>query len=177
MNQPAKLGPAIDLSLSAKPWRTGVARALLMILAAFPLFAVCGEQAVHPVLEAQRLDGSSYSLNDGRGQVTVVVLWSPESLASRKSLGELQRFTALGQQRDVSVIAISTSGDAERLRHFANERQLVLPLGIIENSNLGPFPEHTLPQIQVFDRNGKLHGVHRGLFRLRTLEELVAPLL
>ena len=177
MNLPANVDSAIDVSLSAKPWRRRLAGGLFMILAAFPLFAVCEEQSVQPVFEAQRLDGTRYSLNDGRGLVTVVVLWSPESLASRKSLGELQRFTALHPQREVSVIAISTSGDAEQLRHFANERQLVLPLAIMENSNLRPFSEQTLPHIHVFDRNGKLHGGHRGLFRLRTLEELVAPLL
>lgn len=177
MNLPANFDPAIDVSLSAKPWRRRVASGLFMALAAFPLLAVGEEPAVLLLLEAQKLDGSSYSLKDSRGAVSVLVVWSPESLASRKSLGELQRFTALHQQREVSVIAISTAGDAERLRHFANERQLVLPLAIMENTNLGPFPEQSLPRIYVFDRNGKLHGTHHGLFRLRTIEEMIAPLL
>jgi peroxiredoxin len=177
MNLPANVDPAVDVSLSAKPWRRRVASGLFMILAAVPLFAVGGEQAVPPLLEAQKLDGSRYSLNDSRGVPSVLVVWSPESLASRKSLGELQRFTALHQQREVNVIAISTSGDAERLRHFANERQLLLPLAIMENTNLGPFSEQSLPRIYVFDRNGKLNGAHHGLFRLRKIEEMIAPLL
>lgn len=149
---------------------------LLLAPVTMPPLAVGEEPAAPPVLEAQRLDGSRYTLGDSRGVVTVVVIWSPESLASRKSLGELQRFTAMHPQNEVNVIAVSTLENAAYLRHFADDRQLALPLAVIGQTNLGPFPEPTLPHIHVFDRHGKLHASHRGLFRLQTLEELVAPL-
>jgi hypothetical protein len=149
---------------------------LLLALMALPPLAAGEEPATPPSLKALRLDGSRYTLGDSRGVITVVVIWSPESLASRKSLGELQRFTAQHPQNEVNVIAVSTLENATYLRHFADDRQLALPLAILGQTNLGPFPEPTLPHIHVFDRNGKLHASHRGLFRLQTLEELVAPL-
>lgn len=158
-----------------RPWRAGLLAALLPLLLATPA-AVGMEAASPPMLEMQRLDGSRLTLADLRGVIAVVVLWSPESLASRKSLGELQRFAALSRQDEVKVIAVSTQADAAQLRHFADERQLALPLAIIGQTNLGPFAEPTLPHTHVFDRDGRLHATHRGLFRLQTLDAMVAPL-
>lgn len=161
-------------SAPAMAWPTRLVAGLF--LASLPLLAIGDTPANPPVLEAQRLDGSRYALSDSRGTVTVVVVWSPESLASRKSLGELQRFTALHPPGEINVIAVSTLDNAAYLQHFADDRKLALPLAILGQSNLGPFPEPSLPHIHVFDRNGGLHASHRGLFRLQTLEELVAPL-
>ena len=149
MNRPTN----IHSPTNASPWRTKLVAGLLLTLMAMPPLAVGEEPVAPPILEAQRLDGSRYALTDSRGIVTVVVVWSPESLASRKSLGELQRFTTLHPQGEVKVIAVSTLDAPAQLRHFANERQLALPLAIIGKTNLGPFPEPILPQVFVFDRN------------------------
>lgn len=165
-------------AIPAAPWRKRLAASLLIALATFPLLAAAGDEpGVPPQVEATRLDGSRYALAESRGTVTVVVVWSPDSLASRKSLGELQRFAAAHPPGEVAVIAISTMTDAARLRHFAQERQLDLPLAILETSNLAPFAEPGLPQIHVFNRDGSRHASHGGLFRLQTLEAMVAPLL
>lgn len=161
---------------AASPWRTRLVAGLLLILAGLPLLAVGAEPAAPPVLEVQRLDGSRQALSDSHGVVTVVVIWSPASLASRKSLGELQRFTARHPPGEINVIAAATEGDAAQLRKFASERQLDLPLTIVGVTNLGPFPEPSLPHVLVFDGDGRLHATHRGLFRLQTLETMVAAL-
>lgn len=161
--------------LSFRPWRSRLLAALLPALLAMPA-AFADPVPRQPALEAQRLDGSPLTLADTRGAVTVLVFWSPESLASRKSLGELQRFAALPEQREVRVIAVSTLDDAARLRFFADERQFDLPLAILGRTNLGPLPEATLPHVHVLDRSGRLHASHRGLFRLQTLDAMVSPL-
>lgn len=160
----------------ASPWRARLVASLLLILAGLPLLAAGEDADALPVLEVQRLDGSRQALSDSRGVVTLVVIWSPGSLASRKSLGELQRFTARHPPGEINVIAAATQGDAAQLRQFASERKLDLPLSIVGVTNLGPFPEATLPQLLVIDRDGTLLASHRGLFRLQTLEQLVAPL-
>lgn len=166
-----------NFAILAAPWRRRLATGLLVALVTVPFVAIGGDEpGAPPRLEATRLDGSRYLLNDSRGSVALVVIWSPDSLASRKSLGELQRFTTVHPAHEIDVIAVSTLDDPAKLRHFANERQLALPLAILGQTNLGPFPELSLPYILVFDRNGQLHGSHRGLFRLQTLEGLVAPL-
>lgn len=160
----------------ASPWRPRLVAGLLLILAGLPQLAAGEDADALPVLEVQRLDGSRQALSDSRGVVTLVVIWSPESLASRKSLGELQRFTARHPPGEINVIAAATEGDAEQLRQFASERQLDLPLSMVGVTNLGPFPEGTLPHVLVIDGDGSLRAAHRGLFRLQTLEQLIAPL-
>lgn len=155
-----------------------IAARLLLALALAPLSAAGQEQRAEPVqVEALRLDGTRYSLADSRGAITVVSVWSPESIASRKCIGELQRFATMYQERGIKVIAISTIGDADQLQRFAAQRELTIPLATMGETNLGPFYNHELPQLYVFDRDGKLKGTHRGLYRLRILEQLVAPLL
>jgi len=126
---------------------------------------------------ADLLDGGKYSLAENRGRVTVLAMWSPDSLASRKSMGELDRFFAAYQPRDVSTLAVSTVRDAEVLRQFAAKRNLQVPLAMLDDHNLGPIKEHQLPVVYVFDRDGKFHSMHVGLFSYRVLERLVAPLI
>lgn len=174
MNLPRQPNPSARPA--AGPWRARLVASLLLILAGLPLLAIGAEADAPPVLEVERLDGSRQALSDSHGVVTVVVIWSPTSLASRKSLGELQRFTAMHPPGEINVIAAATQGDAAQLRQFASERQLDLTLTIIGVTNLGPFPEPSLPHILVFDGDGKLQATHRGLFRLQTLEKMVFPL-
>lgn len=157
-----------------RAWRAALLAALLQAPWATPV--VAGEAAIPPVVEVRQLDGSRLTLEDTRGAVTVVVLWSPESLASRKSLGELERFAAHPDQRETRIIAAATLDDAEQLRLFASQRQLALPLAILVRSDLGPLAEPSLPHVHVFDRDGRLHASHRGLFRLQTLNAMVAAL-
>lgn len=157
-------------------------KALLLIhlfagLAFLPAASPAGETSTPSRLQAQRLDGNPYSLADSRGTVTLVALWSPDSLASRKCIWELQRFTTLFGGRGVTVVAVSTSADADRLRRFAAERQLDLPIAILGDNDFGPMPEQALPIVHVFDREGRLRSSRRGLFRLRDLESMVEPLL
>lgn len=169
-----------NASAPARAGRTvhfpGIA-AVAALLAALSFPAVGADRQAPPRLEAIKLDGSPYSLAETRGAVTVLVVWSPDSLASRKSIGELQRFAALFRPRGVHVLAISTTGDAERLRRFADERGLDLPIALLGETNLGPFPEPELPRVYVFDRQGEQRAARRGMFRLSNLEQLVFGLL
>lgn len=150
---------------------------LLVALAAMPCMAMENDDlAARPLLEAKRLDGSRYALRESQGGISLLVIWSPDSLASRKSLGELERFVAVNPPPAMTVLAVSTLDDATQLRAFARARQLTLPLAILEHTNLGPFPEAGMPYILVIDHHGAVRGAHRGLFRLQTLEALTANL-
>ena len=126
-------------------------------------------------VEAQMLDGSRYSLEDGRGAITLLSFWSPDSLASRKCLGELQRFHAAYESQGVKVVAMSTVNDAAMLRTFVAKRKLSLPVAMLGEHNVGPLPEHLMPIVLVFDRDGKLVASRNGLFSYRVLEVLAVP--
>lgn len=128
-------------------------------------------------LQAEMLDGSPYSLADSRGSITLLSVWSPDSLASRKCIGELQRFYSTYRGRGVATIAVSTPTDADALRQFVAKRNLTLPVALLGNNNLGSLPEHHLPIVYVFDRDGKLQATRAGMFSMRNLERLVAPLI
>jgi hypothetical protein len=156
-------------------WKAALVGSLVGLLAALPLAAIA-EPARQLRIEAEGLDGKPYSLAQDRGAIVVVAIWSPESLASRKSIGELQRFANARRSDGLKVMAVSVTRDAAALRSFVAARQLDLPVAMLATHDLGPLPEADLPIVWAFDRDGTLRGVHRGLFRLRQLEQLVEPL-
>lgn len=156
--------------------RRRIALALLALLPALPLAATA--QPAAPVrIEAEMLDGSAFSLPNHQSDITLVSLWSPESLSSRKSIWELQRFASAYESRGVYTLAASTLQDKDALREFVAKRKLSLPVAVLGKHDLGPVDEQRLPMVLVFDRTGQLRAMHAGLFSLRVLERLVAPLL
>lgn len=153
---------------------------VLLLLGAFTsLPATANDTTLNApsTVHAEMLDGSRYSLADHHGKISVLVMWSPDSLASRKSMGEVDRFFAAYQSRDVTTLAVSTLRDAEVLRQFSAKRQLQVPLAMLGDNDLGPLKEQQLPVVYVFDRDGKFHAAHVGLLSYRALERLVAPLI
>lgn len=152
------------------------------LFAALALVAAAAGAAAEPPaplprLQASTLGGDSLAPGERPGAVTVLLLWSPESLASRKSIGELQRFDTAFRERGVRTLAISTLRDAERLRTYAAENRLEMPLLMLGDHALGALPEQRLPVLYVLDRDGLVRATHAGLFRLRDLERVVEPLL
>jgi len=139
-------------------------------------FSHASDNAAAPQIAAEFLDGQPYSLSTSKGSVTLVSVWSPESLASRKSIGELQRFASAYHAR-VNTLAVSTLKDADALRAFVAKRALTVPVAILADHNLGALPERHLPLVYVFDHDGKLRASSRGMFAVRHLERMVEPLL
>lgn len=156
---------------------------LLLLLATLTSGARAGEIEPLPTahggvqLEAQGLDGKTISLRAGRGRVTVLVFWSPESMASRKSMGELQRFADMVDAQEVFFLAISTTGTTESIAAYARTRELNLPLALRQHDDLGALPEQGLPLTLLFDQEGRLLQRRVGLIRLRTLLGPVRDLL
>jgi len=148
---------------------------LALLLAAGPA-ASAAEPPALPPLQATTLAGDPVTIA-ADGRLTVLLLWSPDSLASRKSIGELERFAAAYRDRDVRTLAISTLHDGERLQYYAEAHALTLPLLVLGDHDLGPLPEHRLPLIYLLDRQGRVRAIHSGLFRLRDLEGPVDTLL
>jgi cytochrome c biogenesis protein CcmG/thiol:disulfide interchange protein DsbE len=149
---------------------------LVLALLALPLVAT-GQTTKAPAVEAEMLDGSAYSLAAHKGEITLISVWSPESLSSRKCIGELQRFAANYAARGVSTLAASTLDEKVALRQFVAERKLSMPVAVLGDHDLGKLDEWKLPIVFVFDRNGELRGTHAGLFSMAVLERMVAPLL
>lgn len=144
-----------------------------LVLAACTAACIAADAGIHRIT-ATRLDGRPYVLS--AGVPTVIAIWSPESLASRKSIGELQRFVDARSGPGLAFMAIATPGDADVLRRFMAARALTFPAATLGEHDLGPLPDATLPWLLVFDRDGRLRASRRGLFRYADLERLVAPI-
>lgn len=139
--------------------------------------AAAAEPGIAPRLEAAMLDGTAFSLADSRGSVVAVMVWSPTSLASRKSLPEWQRFHSAFSKRGAVILALSAVDDTKEIRRVAEARGVQAPLGVLGLHELGPLSEARLPAIRVFDRAGRLVATHDGLFRLRDVQRDVEALL
>lgn len=156
--------------------RRRLALALFVLLPVAPM-AAAEQPAASPRLEAEMLDGRPFSLADHRGAITLVSVWSPESLSSRKCIWELERFAAAYESRGVYTLAASTLDDKAALRAFIAKRKLAVPVAVLGQHELGAQDEMRLPLVYVFDRDGQLRATHAGLFAMRVLESMVVPLL
>ena len=155
--------------------RRRLALALFALLPALPLAAAEPAEALR--VEAEMLDGSTYSLAGREGGITLLSVWSPESLSSRKCIWELQRFASAYESRGIYTLAASTLSDKSALREFIAKRKLSLPVAILGKHDLGRLDELRMPLVYVFDSKGQLLATHAGLFSMAVLERLVAPLL
>lgn len=141
----------------------------LVLLAALPLHAAR--------LDAELLDGGRYSLDEQRGKVTVIVFFAPSSLASRKSMGELQRFHADFSARGVKLIAVSTDEDRDALKAFVAQRRIEFPVALAASDDFGRKEAQRLPIVFVLARDGEVAARRAGLFNYRALARSVEPLL
>ena len=155
----------------------------MLPILAIALSLVCGmnpagaaDAAAKPArLVASGSDGRPVSLADGQGRTALVVFWSPESLASRKSLHELQRFAAATENKDLFVLAVSTSLDRDKLQAVMAERILSFPYAIRGEDDFGAIDEQRLPLVLVFDAEGRLLRQHTGMFHQKMLRRLIDP--
>ena len=126
-------------------------------------------------LVATMPDGSRVSLGDAKGRRSLVVLWSPASLAWRKSMGEFERFAASPEGAAVYLLAVGVDGDAASLREFMAARGARFSFALRGEDNLGPLEEHRLPLLLVIDAEGRLLRQHTGMFTARMLRDLLDP--
>ncbi len=153
-----------------------LATALHLICSMHPASAATADAAAKPArLIASGSDGQPTSLTDGRGRTALVIFWSPESLASRKSLHELQRFAAATENKGIFLLAVSTSLDRNKVLAFMTERKLSFPYAFRGEDDFGAVDEQRLPIVLVFDTEGKLLRQHAGMFHQKILRRLIDP--
>ena len=152
--------------------RLGLVLVLAFTASVAPAAPAVGERIQ---LAATLPDGGRVSLADAKGRRTLLVLWSPASLAWRKSMGEFERFTASPEAAAVFLLAVSVDGDAASLRDFMAARGAMFPVVLRGEDNLGPLDESRLPLLLVVDVEGRLLRHHIGMFTSKTLRELLDP--
>lgn len=153
-----------------------LAVAVSLIICTNPASAATTEPLAKPArIVANGSDGRPASLEAGRGRTSLVIYWSPESLASRKSLHELQRFAAAPESRKIFLLAVSTLLDRDKVQAFMAERKLSFPYAFRGEDELGAIDEQHLPIVLVFDAEGRLLRQHAGMFHQKMLRRLIDP--
>ncbi len=161
--------------IAARLRRLGLALVLGMAASVAPTVSAAPTVGERIQLTATLPDGGSVSLDDAKGRRTLLVLWSPASLAWRKSMGWLERFAASPEAAAVFLLAVSVDADAASLRDFMAARGAKLPVILRGSDNLGVLEDHRLPLLLVIDAEGRLLRHHIGMFNSKTLRELLDP--
>jgi peroxiredoxin len=125
--------------------------------------------AAAPDLTLRDVDGQHRPLGDyiGRGQWTVVAVWSVDCLICQREMPEIAFFHDAHRSRDASVLGVSVDGFTERQRvqRFIDEHALGFPNLIGERADvarLSGSPFRGTPTYLIFTPRGELAARHVG---------------
>ena len=131
-----------------------------------------GQQA--PDFTVALLDGTSLSLSDLRGRVTVLNFWATWCPSCEEELPALQSTWEVYQNRDVVFIGVALQDDEPSIRGTAAKYGLTYPLAIDSDDRIASVYGITgVPETFVIDPEGTVAFVHIGPV---TAEELATEL-
>lgn len=107
---------------------------------------------------------------------TIVVLWSPDCLACRKSLAEIERFAASAASKGIFVKTVVPAASYEEARELVATRGLALEVrsaaGELDAASRRVLLDK--PVTYAFGPGGEVRGARAGLLGAWTLEDLAA---
>ena len=154
---------------------------LSLVLAALPAFGALDVGKPAPPLDARLLDGTSYSLQAGRGKVVIVNFWATWCAPCRAEMPAIDAYYRKHRGEGLEVIAVSMDdpGSEEKVRNVM--RAFSFPAALGPQANFKGYQRiWRLPLTFVVDRDGVLRekdwygdpGIDEAL-----LEKTVTPLL
>jgi len=136
-----------------------------------------------PDMVLKDIDGKSRNVNEfiGKGQWTVVAVWSVDCPICRRELYQMAFLHDAHRKKDASVLGISIDGfdDRKRVAEFIDEQALSFPnlIGTIkEAAELGTGRIFGTPTYYVFSPDGRLLGQRVGAQSQEQIEDLIAQL-
>ena len=114
-----------------------------------------------PDLSVELLDGSSFSLSDAHGQVTVINFWSPDCEPCREELPDLQAIWESYHSKGVVFLGISLPSLGEDVQEMVSEFGVTYPVAL---DATGPveYGITGVPETFVLGPNGDVAYVHVG---------------
>lgn len=140
---------------------------------AFVLFAALAGTAF-AASDLADLGAARSAAHAAEGQPAVVVLWTPGCLACRKSLAELERFTAIAAQDGVAVRTLVPAAQYADARRLLAERGISLHVAAADDQLDTPSRRLLLDSALAYaiDREGRVVATRGGLLAVRVLEGL-----
>lgn len=137
-------------------------------------FLMAGWANAGPPLTA--LSAADVAVNAARGGPAVVVVWSPDCLACRKSLAEIARFRERAMRDGIVVRTVVSDDVREEAQAMVSKRELALSVEA-DAGGLDAASRRVLldrPIAYAIDRRGEVVGVRAGLLGAWGLDELAA---
>ena len=136
-----------------------------------------------PDMVLKDVDGKSRNVNEfiGKGQWTVVAIWSVDCPICRRELYQMAFLHDAHRKKDASVLGISIDGmdDRKRVVEFIDEQALSFPnlIGSAkEAAELGTGRLFGTPTYYVYSPDGRLLAQRVGAQSQEQIEEILAQL-
>jgi cytochrome c biogenesis protein CcmG/thiol:disulfide interchange protein DsbE len=133
---------------------------------------------VAPELNLSSLDGKNVSLQDYRGQVTLVNNWATWCPPCQAEMPDLEAFYQAYHQDGFTVVAIESGESKAEVAEFVRHYQLTFPVWLDPNMQaLTAFHFSGLPSTYVIDRQGHVRLAWAGAITYAMMEKYISPLL
>ncbi len=122
------------------------------------------------------LSAAAVAREVGRDGPAIVVLWSPDCLACRKSLAEIERFGTKVAGEGPAVRTVVPQDEHDEARELLSKRGLTIPVAP-DADRLDAASRRILldqPIAYAVDRKGEIVGARAGLLGAWVLDELAA---
>jgi peroxiredoxin len=136
-----------------------------------------------PDMVLKDIDGKSRNVNEfiGKGQWTVVAIWSVDCPICRRELYQMAFLHDANRKKDATVLGISIDGmdDRKRVVEFIDEHALSFPnlIGSAKDAaELGTGRLFGTPTYYIFSPDGRLLGQRVGAQSQEQIEDLIAQL-
>lgn len=152
-------------------WRAIMIFAVVLWL---PLFAVAG-----PNLVLQDMDGRQRSVNEfiGKGQWTVVAIWSTDCPICRRDMPEMAFFHDAHRHKDAIVVGVSIDGNARKpeIAGFIEDHRLDFVNLIGTPTQMAAFggPFRGTPTYYIYSPKGNLVTRQVGTLTQEAAEEII----
>jgi thiol-disulfide isomerase/thioredoxin len=137
--------------------------------------------AATPDLRLRDIDGQSHHVSEyiGRGQWTVVAVWSVDCVICQRELPEIAFFHDAHKHKKAIVLGLAVDGftDRERVKKFIDDNALGFPNLIAERADVAQFgggPLKGTPTYLIFSPKGELIARRVGATTVTEIERVIA---
>jgi len=131
-----------------------------------------------PDFALEDLQGNTIRLSDFRGKTVLVNFWATWCPPCRAEMPHLQKFYEDYRSRDVVILGVNltpTEKNADRVREFANERQLTFPVVLDEEGAvMNAYKVVSYPTTFLLDAGGVIREIFHGPMQYDKMKEAVS---
>lgn len=121
------------------------------------------EGGVAPSFTLKDLTGKEVSLADYRGKVVIIDFWATWCPPCRKELPHIQKIYDKYRDKGVTVLAITSESNIEKVKDFIEEGGYSFPILIDRRGEANSaYGIRAIPMLFVLDKEGIIQHIHRG---------------